>query len=229
MQQIIKQLKELADPEYAQFHRRLIPNVPPETVLGVRIPALRRLAKELAERDCAKDFLSELPHSYYDENCLHGLLINEIRDFDRTVSELDAFLPHVDNWAVCDLINPKAFRKRPPELIGHIRRWMADGHPFTVRFAIGMLLKLYLDQAFQPEYLDWAAGIDREEYYIKMMVAWYFAEALVKQYADAVPYLEAHRLPEWIHRKAIQKAVESYRITPEQKAYLRSLKEAAPC
>lgn len=229
MQQITNQLKELADPEYAQFHQRLIPTVDPNTVLGVRIPMLRRFAKELGKGNDARDFLSELPHDYYDENCLHGLLINEIKGFDQTVAALDAFLPYVDNWATCDLINPKAFRKAPPELIPHIRRWMADGHPFTVRFAIGMLLKLYLDNTFQPEYLEWVAGIDREEYYIKMMAAWYFAEALAKQYDAAIPYMESHRLPNWIHRKAIQKAVESYRITLEQKAYLRGLKEAPAC
>ena len=166
----------------------------------------------------------QLPHRYYEENNLHGLLLSAMPDYDAVVAALEAFLPHVDNWATCDLLSPKVFRKHPSELPGQIRRWVADPHPYTVRFGLGMLLSFYLDEAFRPEYLDLAAGVRREEYYVKMMVAWYFATALAKQYAAALPYVEERRLDRWTHNKTIQKAVESYRITPEQKAYLRSLR-----
>lgn len=224
MTEIQKLLFDRQDLTYRDFQSRLMPTVDPETVIGVRMPALRKLAKELAGTQPAEDFLRQLPHRYYEENNLHGLLLSAMPDYDAVVAALEAFLPHVDNWATCDLLSPKVFRKHPSELPGQIRRWVADPHPYTVRFGLGMLLSFYLDEAFRPEYLDLAAGVRREEYYVKMMVAWYFATALAKQYAAALPYVEERRLDRWTHNKTIQQAVESYRITPEQKAYLRSLR-----
>ena len=214
----------LRDPAYQAFQSKLMPTVDPQTVIGVRMPALRKLAREIARTPAAEDFLQELPHCYYEENNLHGLLISAIPDYDRTVAALEAFLPCVDNWATCDLLSPKAFRKRPSELREQIRRWVEDAHPYTVRFGLGMLMSFYLDEGFQEEDLALAAGVRREEYYVKMMAAWYFATALAKQYDAALPYLRQRRLDRWTHNKTIQKAVESYRITPEQKDELRSLR-----
>ena len=212
------------DAVYRDFQSKLMPTVDPELVIGVRMPALRKLAKELAGTQLAEDFLQQLPHRYYEENNLHGLLISAIPDYGAAVAALEAFLPHVDNWATCDLLSPKAFRAHPPELPDQIRRWAAAPHPYTVRFGLGMLLSFYLDGEFRPEYLELAAGVRREEYYVRMMVAWYFATALAKQYDTALPYLEQRRLDRWTHNKTLQKAVESYRISPEQKTELRSLR-----
>ena len=226
MTDIQKLLFGRQDLAYQAFQSKLMPTVDPETVIGVRMPALRQLAKELARTPLAEDFLRQLPHRYYEENNLHGLLISSIPDYDAAVAALEEFLPHVDNWATCDLLSPRAFRKHPPELPEQIRRWAGDPHPYTVRFGLGMLMSFYLDGAFRPEYLDLAAGVRREEYYGKMMVAWYFATALAKQYDKALPYLADCRLDRWTHNKTIQKAVESYRITPEQKTSLRSLRRS---
>lgn len=223
-QSIAARLAALADPGYADFQRRLMPTVPPETVVGVRMPQLRKFAKSLRGTEEAAAFLAALPHETYEENNLHGLLIGQERDYSRAVEALERFLPYVDNWATCDLLSPRAFRAHPPELPDQIRRWAEDRHPYTVRFGLGMLLSFYLDEAFRPEYLELAAGVRREEYYVRMMVAWYFATALAKQYDASLPYLEQRRLDRWTHNKTIQKAVESYRITPEQKGYLRSLR-----
>ena len=214
----------LRDPAYQAFQSKLIPTIDPQTVIGVRMPALRKLAREIAGTPVAGGFLQELPHRYYEENNLHGLLISAIPDYDGAVAALETFLPYVDNWATCDLLSPKAFRKHPPELRKQIRRWVEDAHTYTVRFGLGMLMSFYLDEGFQMEDLDLAAGVRREEYYVKMMAAWYFATALAKQYDAALPYLRQRRLDRWTHNKTIQKAVESYRITPEQKDELRSLR-----
>ena len=224
MTDIQKLLFDRQDPAYQAFQSKLMPTVDPETVIGVRTPALRKLAKELAGTPAAEEFLRRLPHRYYEENNLHGLLICALRDYGAAVAALEEFLPRVDNWATCDLLCPRAFEERPPELPDQLRRWAADPHPYTVRFGLGMLLSFYLDEAFRPEYLELAAGVRREEYYVRMMVAWYFATALAKQYDASLPYLEQRRLDRWTHNKTIQKAVESYRITPEQKGYLRSLR-----
>ena len=219
-----KRLFALQDPAYQAFQRKLIPTVDPETILGVRIPALRALAKELAGSDEAAAFLQALPHTYLEENCLHGFLLEKIKDFDRALEAVDAFLPCVDNWAVCDLLSPKVFAKHTDELLPHVRRWMADDRPYTIRFGVGMLMRYYLDDGFCPGYLDEVAALSSDEYYVNMMLAWFFSVALVKQYAATLPYLEEGRLDVWVHNKTIQKAVESYRITEEQKAYLRSLR-----
>lgn len=214
----------LRDPAYQAFQSKLIPTIDPQTVIGVRMPALRKLAREIAGTPVAGGFLQELPHRYYEENNLHGLLISAIPDYDGAVAALETFLPYVDNWATCDLISPKVFKKHLPELEGKIPTWLAAEAEYTVRFGLGTLLGFYLDDAFRPEHLEWAAALRREEYYIRMMVAWYFATALAKQYDHALPYLEKGRLDLWTHNKTIQKAVESTRVCPEHKAHLRTLR-----
>lgn len=221
---VFQRLSELSDPTYRDFHAGLIPNISPETILGVRVPALRKLARELRGSAEAQEFMAALPHEYYDENCLHGLLINDIKDFGATVSALDAFLPYVDNWAVCDLISPRSFKSRPPELAAHVRRWLESSHSYTVRFGIGVLMSFYLDVGFEPAQLEAVAERCCEEYYVNMMVAWYFATALAKQPEAALPYIENRRLSRWTHNKAIQKSIESRRIPDETKAYLKTLR-----
>ena len=221
---VFQRLSELSDPTYRDFHAGLIPNISPETILGVRVPALRKLARELRGSAEAQEFMAALPHEYYDENCLHGLLINDIKDFGATVSALDAFLPYVDNWAVCDLISPRSFKSRPPELAAHVHRWLDSSHSYTVRFGIGVLMSFYLDEGFEPAQLEAVAERCCEEYYVNMMVAWYFATALAKQPEAALPYIENRRLSRWTHNKAIQKSIESRRIPDETKAYLKTLR-----
>ena len=221
--QIRDMLFRLQDRTYREFQVKLIPNVPPESVIGVRTPALRALAKELRQADVS-GFLRSLPHRYFDENQLHAFLISDIRDYDRCAEEVDRFLPYVDNWATCDQMSPAVFRKHPTELLERIRSWLQSDQPYTVRFGVGMLMQHYLDGRFDPSYPELVAALRSEEYYVNMMIAWYFATALAKQYEQVLPYLEKRRLDAWTHNKAIQKALESRRITPEQKAYLRSLK-----
>lgn len=224
VQEIRDRLFALQDPEYRLFQSKLMPTVDPACVIGVRIPALRKLSRELAGTEQAAAFVRQLPHDYYEENNLHGFLIASLRDYGETVAALESFLPHVDNWATCDLLHPRAFDKRPEALPDQLFRWLQSDRTYTVRFAMGMLMSLYLDEAFRPGYADWIAGIKSEEYYVNMMAAWYFATALAKRWDDVFPYLTDHRLPVWTHNKAIQKAIESRRISPEQKQILRSLK-----
>ena len=224
VQEIRDRLFALQDPEYRLFQSKLMPTVDPARVIGVRIRDLRKLSRELAGTEQAAAFVRQLPHDYYEENNLHGFLIVSLRDYGETVAALEAFLPYVDNWATCDLLHPRAFDKRPEALPDQLFRWLQSDRTYTVRFAMGMLMSLYLDEAFRPEYADWIAGIKSEEYYVNMMAAWYFATALAKRWDDVFPYLTDHRLPVWTHNKAIQKAIESRRISPEQKQILRSLK-----
>jgi len=220
-----ERLFALQDLEYQKFQSKLIPNVPPETVIGVRTPALRKLAKELSKEPLAGEFMTNLPHQYLEENSLHGFLIETIRDYDETIRALDAFLPYVDNWATCDLISPKVFRKHLPELYAQIPLWLRSPHPYTIRFGEGMLMRWFLDEpSFRPEVLELAASVRSEEYYVNMMTAWFFATALTKQYDAALPYIEGRVLDVWVHNKTIQKAAESYRVSPERKAYLKTLK-----
>ena len=212
------------DADFAVFQAGLIPNIAPEKFIGVRTPQLRALAKKLYRAGEAADFLTALPHEYFDENQLHAFLLSEEKDFDVCLAGVERFLPYVDNWATCDQLSPAVFGKRAEALLPAIRRWLASGETYTVRFAIGMLMQHFLDARFSPEYPELVAAVPTEEYYIHMMVAWYFATALAKQYDDALPYIEARRLPVQTHNKAIQKALESYRVPAERKAYLKTLK-----
>ena len=214
----------LQDPKYREMQVRIIPSVKPESIIGVRTPALRSLAKQLAESKEIEAFLNDLPHAYFEENQLHAFILSGMKDYTRCLQALNRFLPYVDNWATCDQMSPRVFRKHRKELMDSIREWIGSAQPYTVRFGIGMLMEHYLDGDFDPAYPEMAAAIRSEEYYVNMMTAWYFATALAKQYEAVLPYIEQQRLDPWTHNKAIQKAIESYRITPEQKEYLRSLK-----
>ena len=223
--QVQKELFELQDEGYRAFHSKLIPNIDPERIIGVRTPRLRSYAKNFAKRPEAAAFLQQLPHTYYEENNLHAFLIEQITDYEICVAEWNRFLPYVDNWATCDMPSPKVFKKHLSELRSQIRAWMDSEETYTVRFGIGMLMRLYLEpETFSTEYSERVAEIQSEEYYVNMMVAWYFATALAKQWDAIIPYIKDRRLSRWCHNKTIQKAVESSRITPEQKTYLRGLR-----
>lgn len=224
MKAITDSLMELKDEEYAGFHRKLIPNIPPEKVIGVRTPALRKLAKQISRESFCRDFLEELPHFYYDENQLHGFIVSDIKDFDECIEKLEAFLPYIDNWATCDQTSPKIFKKRKEDLMPYIYKWLESNHTYTIRFGIGMLMQHFLDEEFSTEYLDMVSGIQSEEYYVNMEIAWYMATALAKQWDATIPYIEQRKMDVWVHNKTIQKARESYRITKEQKEYLKGLK-----
>jgi len=219
-------LKRLQDLKYREMQIRIIPTVKPESVIGVRTPELRALAKEILKSGDYKAFLKELPHEYFEENQLHAFIISGIRDLRECMEELEKFLPFVDNWATCDQMSPKIFKKHREELLTHVRDWLGSGETYTVRFGIGMLMEHFLDDAYDPAYPAMVAELRSEEYYVNMMIAWYFATALAKQYESILPYIEEKRLDDWTHNKAIQKSIESYRITDEQKIYLRSLKVA---
>lgn len=219
-----QRLFEMQDLAYRDFHSKLMPTIDKAAVIGVRTPALRKFAKEFSKMPEAKAFLQILPHKYYEENNLHGFLLEMIKDYEECVEQVDRFLPYVDNWATCDLMSPKVFKKHLPELLERIKVWLGSEDTYTIRFGIGMLMSFYLDEEFSEEYPELVAGVKSEEYYVNMMIAWYFATALAKQYEKILPFIEQQRLDTWTHNKAIQKAVESYRITPEQKTYLRTLK-----
>lgn len=219
-----KRLFELRDVEYASFQAKLTPTVPFELFIGVRVPKVRLLARELLKNPGYETFLEELPHKYYDENMLHGLLISGISDFDKCVSLVDRFLPYVDNWAVCDIMSPKVFAKHKSELLVKIREWASSDDVYTCRFGLEMLMKYFLDEDFKPTYLKIVAAVKGDDYYVKMMVAWFFATAFAKQWDASIPYIENRKLAAWTHNKTIQKAIESFRITDEQKKYLRTLK-----
>ena len=221
---IREKLFELQDTSYGAFQAKLIPTIDPETVIGVRTPALRKLAKELSKEPEISTFLLELPHRYFEENQLHAFIISGIKDYETCMEQTERFLPFIDNWATCDQFTPNVFKKHRLDLLNHIHIWIRSEKTYTVRFAVGMLMRHFLDDSFDPSYLDMASEVRSEEYYVNMMTAWFFATALAKQYDAAVPFIEEHRLDAWTHNKTIQKATESYRITPEQKEYLRSLK-----
>lgn len=217
-------LFELQDLKYRDFHAKLMPTVNKEKIIGVRTPALRVFAKKYGKTDEAKEYLQILPHQYYEENNLHGLLIEQIKDYDTCLEELERFLPYIDNWATCDMLAVKVVKKHLDKFIDEVYRWMESDHAYTIRFGISMLMRYYLEDAFQMEYPEKVAQIRSEEYYVNMMRAWYFATALAKQYDKILPFIEKQKLDVWTHNKTIQKAIESYRITPEQKEYLRGLK-----
>ena len=224
MTEIQQRLFALQDAGYRDFHAALMPTVDKALVIGVRMPALRALAKELKGTELAADFMAQLPHKYYEEDNLHAALIGHIRDFDACMAAVERFLPYVDNWATCDMMNPKALAKDKAALLERIRLWLQSGHTYTVRFGMEMLMNHFLEEDFREEYLALVASVRSEEYYVRMMQAWYFATALAKQYEAAVTYLEQRRLGAWVHNKTIQKARESFRVSQEQKEYLKSLK-----
>ena len=217
-------LFQLQDKGYRDFQSKLIPTIPAETIIGVRIPAIRKLAKEYGKDPESVEFLKQLPHTYYDENILHALLVAEIKDYEVCVKEVERFLPYVDNWAVCDIFSPKVFRKNRDRLIDKIKEWAASEHPYTCRFGMEMLMTHFLDEDFRVEYLEIPAAVHSEEYYVNMMIAWFYATALAKQPDAALPWLTEKRLDLWTHNKAIQKAVESRRIPPGMKQLLRGLR-----
>lgn len=262
---IQERLFALQDETYRAFQCKLMPTVDPSRVIGVRMPALRQLAKEIAaEPQSMAAFLALAEHEYYEENNLHGLLINGMKDFEKCIAALDEFLPYVDNWATCDLLKPRSFRKEvggrgrrvlsgqsnesgdavkivkadvisvgteaktdidEDRLLPHVRRWLASKHVYTCRFGVGVLMNYYLDEAFEPRFLEWVGAIRSDEYYVNMGIAWYFATALAKQWEKAVKWMEEERLTEWVLRKTVQKARESYRVSEERKEYLKKLKK----
>ena len=224
MEKIVKELFEMQDEKYRDFQSALIPGSDLEKVIGIRTPLLRKYAKNLPLED-AKAFLLELPHEYFDENQLHAFIVSEIKDIDACIKEVNTFLTYVDNWATCDQMSPVIFKKHKDKLLVEVKRWIASSETYTVRFGIKMLMQHFLDEDFNLEYPEMVAKIQSEEYYIKMMIAWYFATALAKQYDSVIPFIEEGRLEKWTHNKAIQKSIESYRITTEQKKYLRTLKK----
>ena len=221
---IQKELFALQDISYADFQAKLVPNIPRELFIGVRVPEARKLAKRLAKEPEASKFLIDLPHKYYDENILHALLISEIKDYDACIVAIDSFLPHVDNWAVCDILSPKIFKTHKTSLLEKIKEWSASEKTYTCRFGLGMLMSYFLDDNFRPEYLEISTSVHSEEYYVRMMIAWFFATALAKQWDASIKYIEDNRLDTWTHNKAIQKARESRRIAQKQKEYLNTLK-----
>ncbi len=222
--EIQKQLFALCDLKYKDFQCKLMPTVSPDTVIGVRTPELRKLAKDFAKTPEAMEFIKELPHRYYEENNLHGFIVETIKDYDTCIAATEAFLPYVDNWATCDLMSPKVFKKHLPELYEKIKVWLKSDLTYTVRFGIEMLMSFYLGDAFEPEMLRLVAEVSSDEYYVRMMVAWYFATALAKQYDATLPFFTNKVLEKWTHNKAIQKSIESNRISDETKEYLRTLK-----
>lgn len=218
------QLFEMQDLGYKAFHEKLIPTVEPDRVIGVRIPELRKFAKQFSRTPEAKEYLQILPHYYYEENNLHAFLIENIRDYEEAMEHTEKFLPFIDNWATCDSFSPKVFRRHPKEVYEKVKLWISSDKTYTIRYGIGILMGNYLDEQFQPEMVELVAGVVSDEYYVNMMCAWYMATALAKQEETILPYLTEHRLSTWVHNKTIQKAVESRRITPEMKQYLKKLK-----
>ena len=214
----------MQDEGYANFQSKLVPTVNRKKIIGVRVPDCRKLAKEVKNSGEVGKFLTSLPHEYYDEDILHALLLSKINDINECIKAVDDFLPFIDNWAVCDILTPKIFKKYPELVLTKIKEWSNSKETYTCRFGLEMLMSFYLDENFKSEYLEIPARIKSEEYYVNMMIAWYFATALAKQYDTVLPYIEEQHLDTWTHNKTIQKAVESYRITPEQKEHLKSLK-----
>ena len=223
MNNITDKLFKLQDKKYQELQYKIIPNV--DNIIGVRTPELRKLAKKLVKENNYKSFLEELPHKYFDENQLHAFIISELKDFNECINYTNKFLPYIDNWATCDQMSPKVFKKNKDNLLKEIKVWINSKETYTIRFAIGMLMSYFLDEDFDKKYLELVSKIKSKEYYVNMMIAWYFATALAKQYKDTIIYLENNKLDTWVHNKTIQKAIESYRITNDQKEYLRSLKK----
>lgn len=221
---VYEMLLSVKDDKYKEFQTKLVPNIEPDTIIGVRTPQMRDVAKKVFASDLKDTFLQQLPHKYYEENLVHFFVISMIKDFDECIAEVERFLPYVDCWPVSDQASPKSFKKNHSKLIKYIKKWIASDHVYTVRFGMRMLMNEFLGDDFKEEYLELVASKKGDDYYLKMMVAWYFATALAKRYDESVKYIEERRLDEWIHRKAIQKAVESFRVTDEHKEYLKSFR-----
>ncbi len=224
MTELQEKLFEQSESEYAGFQARVVPNIERNTIIGVRVPKLRSMASQLTKSSEYDDFIKGLPHNYYEENIIHAVIISKVKDYRTAVEMADGFLPFVDNWAVCDTMRPKAFEKHPDGLTDDIKRWISSDEEYTVRFGVDILMTYYLDDEFNPEHLRLVSDIKSDKYYVKMMIAWYFATALAKQWDLTVPVIEQCCLSDWIHNKTIQKACESFRIEPEKKAYLKGLK-----
>lgn len=227
MQEITTQLFIMQDNEYKEFHGRLMPTVNPDTILGIRVPILRKFSNQLAKslsKEKLLEFMNELPHKYYEENNIHAFLIEKIKDFNECIVALEKFLPFVDNWATCDMMNPKILKKNTQQLFCKIKEWIASPHVYTIRYGIGMLMRYFLDDNFKMEYLDMVAAVKSDEYYVNMMKAWFFATALAKQYEATLPYIKEKRLDNWSHNKAIQKSIESFRVPKEHKEELKRYK-----
>lgn len=224
MTDIQKELFLLQDLNYRDFHAKLMPTVNKEKIIGIRTPILRSYAKDFAKTGMAEGFMTSLPHDYYEENNLHGFLIQKIRDFDSCINELDRFLPFVDNWATCDMLSPKVLKKNPIALMKKIREWLSSERTYTIRFGVKCLMDFFLEENFNEEVLKLVATVKHEDYYVKMVCACFFATALSKQYEATLPYLTEKRLSPWVHNKTIQKAIESYRISDDTKADLKKLK-----
>lgn len=222
---IKESLLALQDPQNAVFQAKLTPGIPAESFLGTRVPEIRKLEKQIRNTAESEVFLNTLPHEYYDENLLHSVMISNMKDYNAVIDAIENFLPYVDNWAVCDTLRPVIFKKKKEGLMEKIQGWIKSEETYTIRFGIDMLMTYYLDQDFLTKYLELPASVHSEEYYVNMMIAWYYATALAKQWESTISYLEEKRLDLWVHNKTIQKACESYRITDEQKAYLRTLKQ----
>lgn len=220
-----QRLFELQDTEYRLFHSKLMPTVDEEKIIGVRVPDLRKLSKELFRDGTGMQFIKKLPHKYYEEDNVHAFIVEQIKDFEVCLAETDKFLPFIDNWATCDMFSPKVFSKHTDEIFEKSLEWIKSDNTYVVRYGIGMLMRYFLDERFSPGILIIVADIKSEEYYVNMMIAWFFATALAKQYDDTVVFLQENRLPLWVHNKTIQKAVESNRIDKETKEYLRTLKK----
>lgn len=219
-----KELFQLQDLKYKDFHQRLMPTVNPDKVIGIRTPVLRKFAKAFAKRAEAENFIKTLPHKYYEEDNLHAFLLEEIKDYKLLIQELNKFLPFVDNWATCDMLRPKILKNHKAQLLTDIKRWLNSDNTYTIRYGVNCLMLYYLEEDFKPEYMEWVKNIESQEYYTNMVRAWYFATALAKQYDEALVFLQNNELDKWTHNKTIQKAVESHRITKEQKEYLKTLK-----
>lgn len=224
MDLILQELLKYKDDKNAEFQSKLTPSIEKSRFLGVRVPNARKIAKKAVSEYDYNKFLDKLPHKYYDENLIHSLIVSQIKDYDECIKRVNEFLPYVDNWAACDTMSPKCFKKHRSELLKQIKIWVKSKHTYTCRFGVDMLMSHYLDEDFKPEYLAIPSKIHSKEYYINMMIAWYYATALAKKWDDTIIYLEENRLDVWVHNKTIQKAIESYRITDKQKKYLRTLK-----
>ena len=222
---ISEEILKLKDEKYKEFHSKLIPTINPDLIIGVRMPEIKKLAKKLLKRNEGNAFIKALPHKYYDENTLHAVMISEINDFDICIKAVDEFLPFVDNWATCDSLRPKCFKGNAEKLFLYIKKWITSEYPFAVRFAIEMLMIHYLENSFKRKYMQMVSKVKSDEYYVNMMVSWYFATALAFQYDSAIAYIENGVLPIFVHNKTIRKAIESYRISSDKKAYLKSLKK----